>query len=101
MSSARFWHGSRLIAGWIVGIGVFLLVRWVLARGVAREVFRDGRVERLSGIWSSSFVTLVTVVLGGAVAALLVGITVSWIVGRHERKAMRRYALPDQRRILM
>jgi hypothetical protein len=101
MSSARFWHGSRLIAGWIVAIGGFLLLRWVLARGVVRGVLQDGRVERLGGVWSAGFATFATYVGGGALAAALVWLTASWIAGRRDRAVLRHHPAPAHRRILM
>jgi hypothetical protein len=101
MPSARFWHGGRLVAGWAVSLAGFFVLRWVLRRGVLRGVMNGGEVERLGGVWTPEFATMMTFVLGGVLVGVLSWLTGSWIAGRRDRAALRRHSIPGHRRILM
>jgi hypothetical protein len=101
MPSVRFWNGSRLVVGWVVSTALFVVVRWGLQRGVVREALGENGIERLGGLWSQEFATLVTLLVAGLLAGTLVWTTASWIAGRRERAVMRRHHAPAQRRILM
>ena len=101
MSSARYWHGGRLLVSWIVGAAGLALFRWTLEAGTYRGAVESREVTHLSGIWPSAFAGTMTIVGATLVAASLVWATGSWFVGRRERAARRSAAAAGHRRVLM
>ena len=101
MPSARLWPGSRLVVGWIAAVAGFVLLRWVLIRGVFETAIVDQEVRRISGLWPEEFASLITVLGAGIVIGMLTWWTGTWMSGRQDRAAIRAGTVPVHRRILM
>ena len=101
MQSARLWHGGQLVAGWLVAVAAFVLLRWVLIQGIFETAIEEQEVRRISGLWPEEFASLITLLGAGIVIGMLTWWTGTWMNGRRERAALRAGTVPAHRRILM
>lgn len=101
MPSARLWHIGQVVAVWLVLAIAFVVARLGLEAGVYEATIEGHRVTIVSGLWSSSFASGLTVVAG--VAAVLTGLwyTYSWFSGTRERRRMATMVGAPHRRPLM
>ena len=67
MFSVRLWHGSQLVMSWIAALAGLVLERWLVARGIHKTAFVDGRVEVVGGLWPEDLATLIMVLSIGIV----------------------------------
>lgn len=101
MPSARSWHFGRLALSWLVAGILFFVVRGGVEAGV-REVQMEGhRVVVVSGIWSATVASMVTLAFGFALVAAVAWLTYSWLTGSQERRRMAKLIGKPHRRPLM
>ena len=101
MPSARSWHFGRLALVWLVAGFLFFVVRVGAVAGV-REVQMEGhRVIVVSGIWSTTVASMVTMAFGFALVGAVAWLTYSWVTGSRERRRMATMIGKPHRRPLM
>jgi len=101
MSTARHWHGRRLLAVWfIVPVAVGLL-RVALVVGTYQGTIADGRVTQVTGLWTPAFASAVTGMAAVVGVVILAVVTAMWVAGRKERARRRAYETQAHRKVLM
>ncbi len=101
MPTARHWHGGRLLLSWAVSLAFFATLKLSLIAGTYQAAIVDQRVTRVSGLWSPTFASNVSLAVLGGGGVTLVWMTVTWVRGRRERARLRASQSIQHRDVLM
>lgn len=86
MASVRLWHAAQLATVWLAVPVVVLVVREVMGAGIYEATLEGQRVTIVSGLWSASFATALTLAVGAIGLATAASLTWVWVTGSRERR---------------
>ena len=100
MPTARRWTGLKVVLVWMGMLAALGILWWVLQAGVYITAFENGTVRRLAGAWSAEFASGLWALCAATGTIAMLYMTVTWILGRKSKAAIRAIEAVVHRRVL-